>query len=132
MEPTDPTTPPLTPAPTPAPAVTPVINFDDFAKLDLRVATVLECKPHANADKLLVLQIELAGGERRQICAGLRAHYQPEQLVGRQIVVVANLEPRKMRGEPSQGMLLAASDPASGKVIVITPSENVAAGSKVS
>src|SRR5687767_15996700 len=116
MEPTDPTTPPLTPAPAPAPAVTPAINFDDFAKLDLRVATVLECKPHANADKLLVLQIELAGGERRQICAGLRAFYAPEQLVGKQIVVVANLEPRTMRGEPSQGMLLAATDSATNKV----------------
>src|SRR4051794_7054498 len=108
------------------------INYDDFAKLELRVATVVECKPHANADKLLVLQIELAGGERRQICAGLRAFYQPEQLVGKQIIVVANLAPRQMRGEISQGMLLAASDPATSKVIVVTPSEMVAAGSKVS
>lgn len=128
-------TPTPTPTPTPPPTtanVTPTIAFDDFAKLDLRVATVLECKPHSNADKLLVLQIELAGGERRQICAGLRAHYPPEQLVGRQIVVVANLTARPMRGETSQGMLLAASDPATGKVIVVGPSENVAAGSKVS
>ena len=77
------------------------INYDDFAKLDLRVATVVECRPHGNADKLLVLQIELAGGERRQICAGLRQHYSPEQLVGSQIVVVANLAPRQMRGEVS-------------------------------
>jgi methionine--tRNA ligase beta chain len=108
------------------------IKYDDFAKLDLRVATVLECKPHANADKLLVLQIELANGERRQICAGLRAFYPPEQLVGKQIIVVANLEPRTMRGEISQGMLLAASDPVTSKVIVVTPSEPVAAGAKVS
>ncbi len=108
------------------------INYDDFAKLDLRVATVLECKPHANADKLLLLQIELANGERRQICAGLRAFYPPEQLVGKQIVVVANLAPRQMRGETSQGMLLAATDPATGKVIVISPLEIVAPGSKVS
>src|SRR5260221_9144351 len=110
---------------------TTTIKYDDFAKLDLRVATVIECKPHANADKLLVLQIDL-GGERRQICAGLRQHYQPEQLVGKQIVVVANLAPRQMRGEISQGMLLAASDPATSKVIVITPAEATAAGSKVS
>lgn len=110
----------------------PMIKYDDFAKLDLRVATVLECKPHANADKLLILQIELANGERRQICAGLRAFYAPEQLVGKQIVVVANLEPRTMRGEPSQGMLLAATDPATNKVIVVSPSENAAPGSKVS
>ncbi len=108
------------------------INYDDFAKLDLRVATILECKPHANADKLLVLQIEL-GSEKRQICAGLRQHIaDPQSMVGKQIVVVANLAPRQMRGEISQGMLLAATDPASGKVIVVTPSEPVAAGSKVS
>ncbi len=108
------------------------VQYDDFAKLDLRVATVLECRPHGNADKLLVLQIELANGERRQICAGLRQHYQPEQLVGKQIVVVANLSPRQMRGEVSQGMLLAATDPVTQKVIVVTPSEAVQAGSKVS
>jgi len=113
-------------------ATTATIEYDDFAKLDLRVATVLECKPHANADKLLVLQIELAGGERRQICAGLRAFYVPEQLVGKQIVVVANLAPRTMRGEISQGMLVAASDPTTNKVIVVTPSEPAAPGSKVS
>lgn len=123
---------------TPAPASSPSapsapgpIKYDDFAKLELRVATVLECKPHPNADKLLVLQIDL-GGEKRQICAGLRQHYQPEQLVGRQIVVVANLEPRTMRGEISQGMLLAATDVPANKVIVVTPSEVVPAGSKVS
>jgi methionyl-tRNA synthetase len=110
----------------------PIINYDDFAKLDLRVATVLECKPHANADKLLVLQIELADGHRRQICAGLRAFYPPEHLVGKQIVIVANLAPRQMRGEISQGMLLAATDTATGKVIVVSPSEPAAAGSKVS
>jgi methionyl-tRNA synthetase len=108
------------------------IQFDDFARLDLRVATVVECRAHENADKLLVLQIELAGGERRQICAGLRQHYQPEQLVGKQIVVVANLAARQMRGQVSQGMLLAATDAASGRVIVLSPSEPAAAGSKVS
>jgi tRNA-binding protein len=107
------------------------IEYDDFAKLELRVATVLDCKPHANADKLLVLQIDL-GGEKRQICAGLRQHYQAEQLIGKQIVVVANLAPRQMRGEISQGMLLAATDVATGKVIIVQPGDAVAAGSKVS
>jgi methionine--tRNA ligase beta chain len=107
------------------------IQYDDFAKLELRVATVVECVPHPNADKLLVLQVDL-GTERRQICAGLRQHYPPEQLVGKQIVVVANLAARQMRGETSNGMLLAATDPASGRVIVVSPSENVAPGSKVS
>jgi methionyl-tRNA synthetase len=114
-----------------APAGPATIQYDDFAKLQLRVATVLECKAHPNADKLLVLQIDL-GDEKRQICAGLRQHYQPEQLVGKQIVVVANLAPRQMRGEVSQGMLLAATGPGSGRVIVVTPSEQAAPGSKVS
>ena len=107
------------------------INYDDFARLDLRVGTVLECIAHPNADKLLVLKVDL-GAETRQICAGLRAHYQPEQLIGRQIVVVANLAPRTMRGEVSQGMLLAATDTATGSVIFVSPSAAVAAGSKVS
>jgi tRNA-binding protein len=107
------------------------INYDDFAKLDLRVATVVECIAHPNADKLLLLKVDIAG-EQRQICAGLRAHYQPEQLVGKQIVVVANLAPRQMRGQVSQGMLLAATDPATSRVIFITPSEPVASGGKVS
>jgi methionine--tRNA ligase beta chain len=112
-----------------APTAVPAIKYEDFAKVELRVGTVLECKPHPNADKLLVLQVDM-GGERRQICAGIKAHYQPEQLVGKQIVVVANLEPRQLRGEVSQGMLLAASD-ASGKVVVLSPGEAVAAGSLV-
>lgn len=108
------------------------INYDDFAKLELRIATVLECKPHPNADKLLVLQIDV-GSERRQICAGLRQHIaDPQTLVGRQIVVVANLAPRQLRGEVSQGMLLAATDAGTGRVIFVTPSEPAAAGSKVS
>ena len=117
---------------TPEQVLPATITFDDFAKVELRIATVLECVPHPNADKLLVLQIELAGGDRRQICAGLRAHYQPEQLVGKQIVVVANLAPRTMRGQISNGMLLAASDPATGKVVVVSPADVVAPGSKVS
>ena len=104
------------------------ITYDDFAKLELRVATVLECKVHPNADKLLVLQIDL-GSEKRQICAGLRAYYQPEQLVGKQIVVVANLEARQMRGEMSQGMLLAASD--ENGVVLLRPDRECKTGAGV-
>jgi methionine--tRNA ligase beta chain len=108
----------------------PVINYDDFAKIDLRVATVLECRAHSNADKLLVLKIDV-GGEQRQICAGIRQNYQPEQLIGKQIIIVANLEPRVLRGETSQGMLLATTDNATGKVVLLGPAEQVAPGSKV-
>lgn len=132
---TPPVSPLSSPVPSSAPAPTAVpgvatITFEDFAKLQLKVATVLECRPHPNADKLLVLKVDL-GTETRQICAGLRAHVSPEAMVGKQIVIVANLAPRTMRGEVSQGMLLAASD-ASGKVVVVSPSEAVAPGSSVS
>src|SRR5205823_6782521 len=107
-----------------------LIKYADFAKLDLRIATIVECKLHPNADKLLVLQIDL-GNEKRQICAGIRNYYTAEQLVGKQIVVVANLEPISLRGEMSQGMLLAATDSATNRVIVLAPAENVTPGSKV-
>ena len=120
------------PPPAPEPAVPATLQYDDFAKLDLRVATVVECAPHPNADKLLVLQLEMAQGERRQICAGIKAHYAPEQLVGKQVIVVANLAPRTLRGQVSHGMLLAAHDDATGKVVVMGPSEAVSPGAKVS
>jgi methionyl-tRNA synthetase len=97
----------------------------------LRVGTVLEAKPAPKGDRLLVLQVDL-GNERRQILAGIRQHVTPEQMVGRQIIVVANLAPRNMMGLTSQGMLLAATDPATNKVVVVSPSDAVAPGSKVS
>jgi methionyl-tRNA synthetase len=106
-----------------------MISIDDFRKIELRVATIKSAEPHPNADKLMVLQIDL-GGEQRQICAGIRNHYTPEQLLGRQIVVVANLETATLRGLESQGMLLAASD--EGRVIILTPEQTVPAGAKVS
>lgn len=124
--------PPPAAQPATAPAGTALISFEDFAKVDLRVATVRQAEPHPNADKLLVLQVELANGQMRQILAGIRAYYSPEQLVGRQIVVVANLAPRAMRGLESQGMLLAASSADRSQVIVLTPERPIEAGAKVS
>ncbi|QOV90392.1 methionine--tRNA ligase subunit beta [Humisphaera borealis] len=112
-------------------ALPPTITIDDFVKVEFRVATVLEAAPAPKGDKLLVLKVDL-GTEQRTILAGIRQHYSPEQMVGKQIIVVANLAPRKMMGLESQGMLLAAHDPATGKVIVLSPSEAVSAGSKVS
>ena len=109
----------------------PEITIDDFLKLDLRVATVKACEPHPNADKLLKLTLDDGSPDGRQICAGLRGIYEPDQLVGKQIVVVANLAPRKMRGEISQGMLLAASDEGRSNVAVVTPMSEIAAGSSV-
>ena len=114
-----------------SPAGKPEITIDDFLKLDLRVATVKECVAHPNADKLLVLQLDDGTPQGRQVCAGLRGIYEPEQFIGRQIVIVANLAPRKMRGELSQGMLLAASNADRTQVIFLTPEALIAPGSVV-
>ncbi len=84
------------------------IEFDDFAKVRLRVGKVVAAKKHPNADKLLVLQVDAGEGRNRQICAGIASKFTPEQMVGRNVVVVANLKPRKLRGEWSEGMLLAS------------------------
>lgn len=92
----------------------PTITIDDFDKIDLRVGHVLECKRHPKADKLLVSQVKM-GTEVRQIVSGVAAHYTPEEMVGKQVAVVANLAPIKLRGELSQGMILFA-DTADGKL----------------
>ena len=107
------------------------IAFGDFAKVQLRVARVLEAYDHPNADKLIVLKIDL-GDEQRQICAGLRGHYEPASLVGRLIVVVANLAPRMMRGEQSNGMLLAASGGDPSRIILLQPDASIEPGATVS
>ena len=91
------------------PELKPEITIDDFLKLDLRTARVLACEPHPNADRLLKLRIDVGELGERQVCAGVRAHYQPEELVGKTFIVVANLAPRMLRGEESRGMLLAAT-----------------------
>ena len=106
-----------------------MITIDDFRKVELKVATVKSAEFHPNADRLLVLNVDL-GPEERQICAGIRSSYTPEELVGKQIIVVANLETAKLRGVESQGMLLAASD--DGRVIILTPEKPVQAGAKIS
>ena len=106
-----------------------MITIEEFRKLDLKVATVKSAEAHPNADRLLVLKVDL-GSEERQIVAGIRAHYAPEELVGKQVVVVANLETAKLRGMESQGMVLAASD--TDRIVVLTPEKEVAPGAKVS
>lgn len=105
-----------------------MITIEDFAKLDLRVATVKAAEPHPKADRLLILKVDL-GSEERQLVAGIRAHYTPEELIGKQIVVVANLQPAVLRGVESQGMLLAAAD--GERVVVLSPEKPVAPGSQV-
>jgi len=106
-----------------------LITIDDFGKVQLRLAKVLAAEKVKGADKLLKLQVDL-GAEKRQIVAGIAQHYAPEELVGRTIVVVANLQPAKLRGEISQGMLLAASD-ETGRVSLLTVDRELGPGSVV-
>ncbi|MBI2647843.1 MAG: methionine--tRNA ligase subunit beta [Candidatus Wildermuthbacteria bacterium] len=104
-----------------------MISLNDFKAIDLKVATIVEAECVEGSDKLVKLQIDL-GQERRQILAGIGKHYGPEELVGRQIVIVANLEPRSLMGLESQGMLLAADD---GGPVLLRPDRDVPPGSEV-
>jgi methionine--tRNA ligase beta chain len=106
-----------------------MITIDDFRRLELRVATITAAAPHPNADRLIVLTIDV-GGEVRQLVAGIRAHYTAEELIGKQIVVVANLQPATLRGVESQGMLLAASD-SEGRLAIVGPERPVSPGAQV-
>ncbi len=110
-----------------------IVSHEDFARLDLRVGKVVSVEPHPNADKLLCLTVDL-GREKRLIIAGLKPHYSPEALLNKEIVVVANLEPKKMRGMESQGMLLAASHEECGelRVAALCPDQSVPPGTAVS
>ncbi len=124
------TVPPGTPvaAPAAAPESAP-ITIDDFMKVELRVGEVLAAEPVPNATKLLRLTVQLGEDDTRTILAGIAEYYQPDALVGRKVVVVANLQPRKMRGIESQGMLLAAD--VEGRAILLAPDTDVPSGSRV-
>jgi len=118
------------------PQAKPPIQFEEFARVDLRVARILEARDHPNADRLLVLKLDDGTGEQRQICAGIKGHYTPEDLAGRLIIIVANLAPRQIRGEESRGMLLAAADAEKGaegrRVVLLRPDSDLAPGAVVS
>jgi len=108
----------------------PEVTIETFAALDLRVGRVRAARPHPNADKLLLLEVDLGPSGDRQVVAGIAGHYEPEALVGRTIVVVANLKPVRLRGEESRGMLLAAS--AGEQVVLLTTMESVPPGTPIS
>jgi methionyl-tRNA synthetase len=110
--------------------IKPEVTYDDFAKLDLRVANVVACEKVEKADKLLKLTLEV-GEETRTVVSGIALHFSPEEVVGKQVLLLANLAPRKMRGIESQGMILMAED-ADGKLVFMSPSNAVASGSGVS
>lgn len=105
-----------------------MISFEDFKKLDIRIGTVVSAERVAGADKLLKLVFDM-GDEERQVVAGIAEHYKPKELVGKQMPVLTNLEPRELRGEMSNGMILAAD--ADGKPVILSPAEEVPPGSVV-
>lgn len=110
-------------------AIAPTINIDDFAKLDLRIAKIVSAEHVEGADKLLRLQLDL-GNEQRQVFAGIKAAYQPEQLVGRLTVMVANLAPRKMKFGMSEGMVMAAG-PGGSEIFLLSPDDGATPGMRV-
>ncbi len=105
-----------------------MVTFEDFKKLDLRVAEVKDVRNHPNADKLVILRIDV-GGEGKQIIAGIRKHYSRESLIGRKIIVVNNLQPATICGETSNGMLLAASSETD--IVILVPERDVPEGTLI-
>ncbi|MFH1655253.1 MAG: hypothetical protein ABH954_01415 [Candidatus Omnitrophota bacterium] len=105
-----------------------MVSFNEFKKLEIKIAKIKEVKDHPNADKLYVVTIDV-GGKDKTIVAGIKNDYQPKQLIGRQIVVVDNLEPATIRGVESQAMLLAASD--DNGISILAPDREVKIGSSI-
>jgi len=128
--PSDPTTPVVVEPSSAALQIPEYITIDDFAMVELRVAQILVAERIPKADKLLRLEVDL-GYEKRQILAGIAQYYEPEKLIGRKIVIVANLAPRKMRGLESNGMLLAASLPTDGAPVLAGFLEEVPLGARL-
>jgi methionyl-tRNA synthetase len=107
-----------------------IIGFDDFKKVDLRVAEIVNAEPVPKANKLIKLQLDIGEDKHRQIVAGISKFYSPEELIGKKIIVVANLKPVKLMGIKSNGMLLAAKDEE--KLRLLTVDGDIKPGSKVS
>jgi methionine--tRNA ligase beta chain len=105
-----------------------MITYDDFMKLDIRIGTVRAADKMPGADKLIRLEIDL-GGEQRQVVAGMALTYAPEEFIGKQVPIVVNLEPRKLRGIESQGMILAVD--VDGRPVMLLPDREVPPGSVV-
>ena len=124
----DPVTPPTPPAPvSPAPAGP--ISIDEFKKIVLKIGVIVSAEDHPNADRLLVLKVDIGEGAPRQLVAGIKGAYQAADVVGKRVIVVANLQPAMLRGVESQGMVLAASD-ASG-LSLLSPERPISPGTPV-
>jgi methionyl-tRNA synthetase len=111
--------------------VTSFIEIDDFAKVDLRVGQVVSAERIPKADKLLLMKIDIGEEQPRQVLAGIAQYYEPEKLINRKVVVVANLKPRKLRGLESQGMVVAASYGEEGRPVIATFTEDVPNGARL-
>lgn len=105
-----------------------MITYEEFQKLELKTAKVIEVKEHPSADRLYILQIEI-GEKKRQIIAGIREAYSADELIGRDVIVIVNLEPALIRGEESQGMLLAAK--SGGNLSILTLDRTLPSGTTV-
>ena len=108
----------------------PAINFEDFTKLDIRVGTILEAKKVPKADKLLELLV-YTGIDKRTVVSGIAKHYSAEEVIGKKVSILLNLEPRKIRGVESQGMILMAEN-AEGELSFVSPEKDVESGSAIS
>ena len=118
------------PGPAEAPPAKPIVQFEEFAKLDLRVGTILSAEKVAKADKLLKLAIDIGEAVPRTVVSGIAQHFSPDELAGQQVVLVANLAARKMRGVDSQGMVLMAED-SDGRLRFVRPAEAMSPGAEV-
>ena len=114
----------------PAPEGVEYLDFETFTKVDLRTAKITSVEDHPNADKLYVVKLDDGSESGRTVCAGLKEYYTPDEMTGMLVVFVANLEPRKLRGVVSEGMMLAADD-GQGNVRLLTLSADIATGSQV-
>ncbi|MBI3088084.1 MAG: methionine--tRNA ligase subunit beta [Candidatus Omnitrophica bacterium] len=113
--------------PPPSPAAAPAqLSIEEFQKLALRVGVIVSAEEHPNADRLLVLKVDLGEGSPRQLVAGIKSSYQPAELVGKRVVVVANMKPATLRGVESQGMVLAAQDGTA--LALVVPERPIQAG----
>jgi len=109
--------------------MTEFIDFSEWKRLDIRVGEIKAAEDHPNADRLLILRVDV--GEERQLVAGLKGYYQPETLVGKKVIVFVNLSPAKLRGVQSQGMVLAAVDPATNVVSLLTVDRDAPIGARI-
>lgn len=109
--------------------MTEVIDFSEWRKLDIRVGEIKAAEDHPNADKLILLRVDV--GEERQLVAGLKGYYHPEELVGKKVVVFVNLKPVKLRGIESQGMVLAAVDTVKDTVSLLTVDRDAPNGARI-